>query len=43
MRAWIVWPVGLLSSIVAVLDRTTRGVSGLVVSGIVELLDDGRL
>jgi MFS family permease len=29
MRAWIVWSVGLLAYIVAVLDRTTLGVSGL--------------
>ena len=29
MRAWIVWFVGLLAYIVAVLDRTTLGVSGL--------------
>jgi MFS family permease len=29
MRAWIVWCVGLLAYIVAVLDRTTLGVSGL--------------
>ena len=29
MRAWIVWSVGLLGYIVAVLDRTTLGVSGL--------------
>jgi MFS family permease len=29
VRAWIVWSVGLLGYIVAVLDRTTLGVSGL--------------
>src|SRR6202011_1767109 len=29
MRAWIVWSVGLPAYIVAVLDRTTLGVSGL--------------
>ncbi|MEO8814596.1 MAG: MFS transporter [Mycobacterium sp.] len=29
MRPWIVWGVGLLAYIVAVLDRTTFGVSGL--------------
>src|ERR1700724_1054466 len=29
MRAWIGWSVGLLAYIVAVLDRTTLGVSGL--------------
>ncbi|MBI3214933.1 MAG: MFS transporter [Mycobacterium sp.] len=29
MRPWIVWSVGLLAYIVAVLDRTTLGVSGL--------------
>ena len=29
MRAWIVWSIGLLAYIVAVLDRTTLGVSGL--------------
>ncbi|MDT5215640.1 MAG: hypothetical protein QOK18_3879 [Mycobacterium sp.] len=29
MRAWIVWTTGLLAYIVAVLDRTTLGVSGL--------------
>lgn len=29
MRAWIVWLTGLLAYIVAVLDRTTLGVSGL--------------
>src|ERR1700737_5057755 len=29
MRAWIVWSTGLLAYIVAVLDRTTLGVSGL--------------
>lgn len=29
MRAWIVWGTGLLAYIVAVLDRTTFGVSGL--------------
>src|SRR5690242_6713923 len=29
VRAWIVWSVGLLAYIVAVLDRTTLGVSGL--------------
>lgn len=29
MRAWIVWSAGLLAYIVAVLDRTTLGVSGL--------------
>src|SRR5271167_3159854 len=29
MRAWIVWSVGLLAYIVAVLDRNTLGVSGL--------------
>ena len=29
MRAWIVWSVGLLAYIVAVLGRTTLGVSGL--------------
>lgn len=29
MRAWIVWATGLLAYIVAVLDRTTLGVSGL--------------
>lgn len=29
MRRWIVWSVGLLAYIVAVLDRTTLGVSGL--------------
>ncbi|AQA04352.1 MFS transporter [Mycobacterium sp. MS1601] len=29
MRAWVVWSTGLLAYIVAVLDRTTLGVSGL--------------
>ncbi|OBF12396.1 MFS transporter [Mycobacterium sp. ACS4331] len=29
MRRWIVWSVGLLAYIIAVLDRTTLGVSGL--------------
>lgn len=29
MRPWIVWSVGLLAYVVAVLDRTTLGVSGL--------------
>ncbi|TFV59720.1 MFS transporter [Mycobacterium sp. PS03-16] len=29
MRAWIVWGTGLLAYIVAILDRTTLGVSGL--------------
>jgi MFS family permease len=29
VRAWIVWTTGLLAYIVAVLDRTTLGVSGL--------------
>jgi MFS family permease len=29
VRAWIVWATGLLAYIVAVLDRTTLGVSGL--------------
>ena len=29
MRPWIVWSIGLLAYIVAVLDRTTLGVSGL--------------
>ena len=29
MRPWIVWTTGLLAYIVAVLDRTTLGVSGL--------------
>ncbi|HEX9176493.1 MAG TPA: MFS transporter, partial [Mycobacterium sp.] len=29
MRCWVVWSVGLLAYIVAVLDRTTLGVSGL--------------
>ncbi len=29
MRPWIVWATGLLAYIVAVLDRTTLGVSGL--------------
>ena len=29
MRPWIVWSTGLLAYIVAVLDRTTLGVSGL--------------
>ncbi|BBY30908.1 MFS transporter [Mycolicibacterium sediminis] len=29
MRAWIIWSTGLLAYIVAVLDRTTLGVSGL--------------
>ena len=29
MRAWIVWSIGLLAYIVAILDRTTLGVSGL--------------
>ena len=29
MRAWVVWSVGLLAYMVAVLDRTTLGVSGL--------------
>ena len=29
MRSWIVWMTGLLAYIVAVLDRTTLGVSGL--------------
>ncbi|MCZ0729827.1 MFS transporter [Mycolicibacterium iranicum] len=29
MRAWIVWATGLLAYVVAVLDRTTLGVSGL--------------
>ncbi|MDF2823431.1 MAG: nitrate/nitrite transporter, partial [Mycobacterium sp.] len=29
MRAWIVWATGLLAYIIAVLDRTTLGVSGL--------------
>ncbi|WP_445166179.1 MFS transporter [Mycolicibacterium sp. Dal123E01] len=29
MRAWVVWSTGVLAYIVAVLDRTTLGVSGL--------------
>jgi MFS family permease len=29
VRAWVVWTVGLLAYVVAVLDRTTLGVSGL--------------
>ncbi len=29
MRPWIVWSIGLLAYIVAILDRTTLGVSGL--------------
>ena len=29
MRPWIVWSIGLLAYVVAVLDRTTIGVSGL--------------
>lgn len=29
MRPWIVWAVGLAADIVAVLDRTTLGVSGM--------------
>ncbi|WP_328358693.1 MFS transporter [Mycobacterium sp. NBC_00419] len=29
MRAWVVWSTGLLAYVVAVLDRTTMGVSGL--------------
>ena len=29
VRPWIVWATGLLAYIVAVLDRTTLGVSGL--------------
>ena len=29
MRAWVVWSTGLLAYVVAVLDRTTLGVSGL--------------
>ncbi|BBZ29575.1 MFS transporter [Mycolicibacterium madagascariense] len=29
MRAWLVWAAGLLAYVVAVLDRTTLGVSGL--------------
>jgi MFS family permease len=29
VRAWIVWSIGLLAYIVAILDRTTLGVSGL--------------
>lgn len=29
VRAWIIWSTGLLAYIVAVLDRTTLGVSGL--------------
>ncbi|MET0455316.1 MAG: MFS transporter [Mycobacterium sp.] len=29
MRAWIIWTIGLLAYIIAVLDRTTLGVSGL--------------
>ena len=29
VRPWIVWSTGLLAYIVAVLDRTTLGVSGL--------------
>ncbi len=29
MRPWIVWATGLLAYIVAVLNRTTLGVSGL--------------
>ncbi|ETD32371.1 nitrate/nitrite transporter [Williamsia sp. D3] len=29
VRAWVVWSVGLLAYVVAVLDRTTLGVSGL--------------
>ncbi|MDX1891499.1 MFS transporter [Mycolicibacterium sp. 050158] len=29
MRAWMIWATGLLAYIVAVLDRTTLGVSGL--------------
>ncbi|BBY62207.1 MFS transporter [Mycolicibacterium helvum] len=29
MRAWIVWSTGVLAYVVAVLDRTTLGVSGL--------------
>jgi len=33
MRAWVVWSVGLLAYMVAVLDRTTLGVSGLEAAG----------
>jgi sugar phosphate permease len=33
VRRWIVWSVGLLAYIVAVLDRTTLGVSGLDAAG----------
>ncbi|HEX5143551.1 MAG TPA: MFS transporter, partial [Mycobacterium sp.] len=29
MRAWVVWSIGLLAYVVAILDRTTLGVSGL--------------
>ncbi len=29
VRAWIIWSAGLLAYIVAVLNRTTLGVSGL--------------
>jgi MFS family permease len=29
VRAWIIWATGLLAYVVAVLDRTTLGVSGL--------------
>ncbi len=29
MRPWIVWSIGLLAYVVAILDRTTLGVSGL--------------
>src|SRR3954471_20956947 len=29
VRAWMIWATGLLAYIVAVLDRTTLGVSGL--------------
>ncbi|MEZ0338791.1 nitrate/nitrite transporter [Mycobacterium sp. pV006] len=32
MRPWIVWATGLLAYIIAVLDRTTLGVSGLAAS-----------
>ncbi|MCV7424247.1 MFS transporter [Mycobacterium yunnanensis] len=33
MRAWMVWTAGLLAYVVAVLDRTTLGVSGLQAAG----------
>jgi len=33
VRPWIVWATGLLAYIVAVLDRTTLGVSGLAAAG----------